>query len=110
MSGDCGYSVLGPPVIVTIMEKKALSAATGRQHLGIRQGLYGAAAELATIANAVDESLNVATRDVHTWIESGGSGRADWRESAIRRADAIRKLFEHSSTPALAAWLIRYAH
>src|SRR5262249_25487345 len=51
-----------------------------------------------------------ATRDVHTWIESGASGRADWQESAIRRADAIQRLFEHSSTPALAGWLIRYAH
>jgi hypothetical protein len=110
MSGDCGYGVPGQPVIVTVMAKKSSSAGTGRQRLGKGQWPYGAAAELAAIANALDESLDVATRDVHTWIESGASGRADWQESAIRRADAIHRLFDHSSTPALAGWLIRYAH
>jgi hypothetical protein len=110
MSFSGGYGVPKLTVIVTVMEKKTSSAATGRSHVAKGRWLHGAAAELAAIANALDDSLNVATRDVHTWIESGASGRADWHESAIRRADAIRRLFEHSSTPALAAWLIRYAH
>jgi hypothetical protein len=65
--------------------------------------------ELQAIAAALVIPLNVGTRDVHTWIEAKASERAEWRASAVRREDAIRRLFEHPSTPALAQWLIRYA-
>jgi hypothetical protein len=68
-----------------------------------------AEAELRAIAGALVIPLNVGTRDVHTWIEAKASERAEWRASAARREDAIRRLFEHPSTPALANWLIRYA-
>lgn len=78
----------------------------------VRAEFQRAAEELSAIAAGLDASLNVETRDVHTWIEARESDRArpaNLRVSAMRRDEATRRLFNHSATPALAKWLIRYA-
>lgn len=70
---------------------------------------HTAVMELAAIAEALPEGVNVSSRDVHTWVDGQLSWRKSRKESGLRRRQSAEALFGHSATPALASWLLRHA-